>query len=58
MTRPEAMVTLRALALGLAADMAGLSKFMERISTNTEAELLRDLLVEECARALLDSVQK
>ena len=52
------MVTLRALALGLAADMAGLSKFMERISTNTEAELLRDLLVEECARALLDSVQK
>ena len=54
MTREEAGRVLRCLAHGLAADMAGCSRLLERVSVDPEAETLRDLLTEEGARRLLD----
>jgi hypothetical protein len=54
MTRASALATLRTLAIGLPADVEGVRRFLERISARDDAELLRDLLVEEGARALLD----
>jgi hypothetical protein len=55
MTRADALATLGRLAHGLDADHAGCSRLLERIAgQGDEAELLRDLLVEQGARALLD----
>ncbi|HVO12172.1 MAG TPA: hypothetical protein VMX54_15635 [Vicinamibacteria bacterium] len=54
MTRPEALTTLRRLAAGLPADLAGQARLLERISNHDEAEQLRDALVELGASVLLD----
>jgi hypothetical protein len=54
MTRSEALTLFRSLALGLAPDLGGVARLMERISSRDEAELLRDVLVELGARALLE----
>jgi hypothetical protein len=56
-TRGQAEETLKTLALGLAPDVAGHARLMERISVHTDAELLRDLLTEEGARALLEDLE-
>jgi hypothetical protein len=53
-TREEAVATLRRLSSGLEADMAGMRRLLERISSSDEPEMLRDVLVEAGARALLD----
>jgi hypothetical protein len=57
-TRPEALVLLRSLTLGLDPDLAGVARLMERISARDEAELLRDALTELGARALLDGTHE
>jgi hypothetical protein len=54
MTKPEATAVLLGLAAGLEADLEGVRRLLERIAAHDEAELLRDLLVEEGAGALLD----
>lgn len=54
MNRPEALAVLRTVAGRLEPDAAGCARLLERISTQAEAELLRDVLVELGARALLD----
>jgi hypothetical protein len=55
-TRGAALSTLRQLAHGLGPALAGTARLLERIAgqDGEQAELLRDLLVEEGARALLD----
>jgi hypothetical protein len=54
MTRPEGVATLRRLAGGLAPDMAGCARLLERIAQSDAPEFLRDLLIEGGARALLE----
>ncbi len=54
MTRPEAVATLHRLAVGLAPDLAGCGRLLERISQADDPEMLRDVLTELGARALLD----
>jgi hypothetical protein len=51
MTRSEAVAVLRGLAGGLEPDLAGV---LERIAGHDEVEVLRDVLVEEGAAALLE----
>jgi len=54
MTRQEALVALRRLAVGLAPDLAGVARLLERVSVHDEAEALRAVLTERGAEALLD----
>lgn len=54
MNREEAGRVLRSLALGLSTDLEGVRRLLERVSVHEEHELLRDLLVEEGAAAILD----
>lgn len=54
MTREQALAALRRLSLGLAPDLDGVRRLLERISVHDQAELLRDLLIERGAEALLD----
>jgi hypothetical protein len=54
LTREAALLELRRLLIGLPADLAGCARLMERISASDHAELLRDVLVELGARALLE----
>ena len=54
MTRLEALALLRTLAHGLAPDLAGCSRLLERVAADEEAEALRDALTELGSRALLD----
>jgi hypothetical protein len=55
MTQPEARAQLRRLAVGLATDLAGCSRLLERVAASEDAEALRDALIEEGARALLEA---
>ena len=56
MNRIEALEALRPLAHGLAADLAGTARLLERVASQGEtAEELRAALVEVGARTLLDS---
>lgn len=52
-SRAEALEELRALAAGLPVAQAGVERLLERIAGTAEAELLRALLVEAGALALL-----
>jgi len=54
MTRGEALAVLRRLSAGLHPDLEGVRRLLERASVHAEAEVLRDALTEEGARALLD----
>jgi len=54
-TREKASAALRDLAAGLPADGAGEARFLERVAAHADAELLRALLVEAGARAMLGS---
>ena len=54
MTREKAVATLRRLAAGLAPDLAGVRRLLERISQADDPECLRALLTERGAAALLD----
>ena len=54
MTHHEAEAALRRLAVGLEANGPGCSRLLERVAAHEEAEVLRDWLTEEGARALLD----
>lgn len=54
MTRPEALATLRRLALGLPLDVSGIGRLLERIARHDEAEALRDALVELGAKSYLE----
>ena len=54
MTRAEALALLRTLAHGLAPDLAGRGRLLERVSVHEEAEALRDALVELGVRVLLE----
>jgi hypothetical protein len=54
-TRAEALAALRVLTVGLAPDLAGQARLLERIASHEEHEALRDALTEEGARALLDA---
>ncbi len=56
MTRAEAVDTLRRLSAGLPPDDPGVRRLLERISSSDEPELLRDLLVEAGAHAVLEEV--
>ena len=67
MNRPEAFSELRRLArgldsdgrrcgAGLEADLAGVRRLLERLAAHDEPELLRALLVELGAAALLEEV--
>lgn len=55
MTHADAVAVLRSLALGLAPDMAGCDRLLERVAAHPDAEALRDALTELGAQALLDS---
>ena len=54
MTHAEALATLRRLAGGLPADLAGCARLLERVANHDEAELLRDALVELGVHVVLD----
>ncbi len=56
MTRTEALDAVRRLAVGLAPDLAGCSRLLERVSNHDDAEALRDVLTEAGARALLEEL--
>ena len=58
MTREEARTALRALAAGLAPDVEGVRRLLERISVHTDAEALRDFLTEEGAARLLEDEEE
>jgi len=53
-TRQDALQALRRLAVGLAPDLAGCARLLERVSVHEDAEALRDALTELGAEALLD----
>ncbi len=53
MTRETAVDTLRRLSAGLLPDDPGVRRLLERIAATDEPELLRGLLVEAGARAVL-----
>jgi len=53
MTRPEAEAALRRLAHKLEADSRGADRLLERVASHDEREMLRGVLVEAGARALL-----
>lgn len=55
MTRADALSTLRRMAHGLAADLAGCARLLERVAADEEAEALRDALVELGAHELLEA---
>ena len=57
MTRSEALGILARLAGGLAADAAGVARLLERVSEQEDPEMLRDVLVEVGAAALLRESQ-
>lgn len=54
MTRPEALALVSRLAVGLAPDVAGVARLLERIAQDDRAEEMRAALVEHGAAALLD----
>ena len=54
MTRADASAVLHSLAVGLAPDLAGCARLLERVAGHEEAEALRAALTELGARALLD----
>ena len=54
MTREAAVADLRRLRRGLPADDRGMRKLLERVSEHQERELLRDVLIEEGARHVLE----
>ena len=54
MTRVEALAALRQLCHGLASDLAGCARLLERIAATDDAEALRDALVELGAAEPLD----
>lgn len=56
MTRTEALALVARLAHGLSPDMAGVARLLERISEHDEAEMLRAVLTERGAEALIDSM--
>ena len=53
MSRAEALAVLSRLAHGLGPDEAGVERLLERISSDDEAAMLRDALIEAGAFALL-----
>jgi hypothetical protein len=53
-TRELARAELRRLAHGLEPDLAGVMRLLERISQADDPEVLRGLLAERGAEALLD----
>jgi len=53
-THADAITALRRLSHGLAPDLAGAQRLLERVAGQEEAEELRDALVELGVRALLD----
>jgi hypothetical protein len=58
MTRAEALAVLQTAAGGLCPDAGGCGRLLERIAVQAEAELLRDVLVELGAAALLDEISR
>lgn len=55
MDRASAEAALRKLAIGLAPDLAGCARLLERISAHENPEALRDALTEQGVRALLEA---
>lgn len=58
MTRAEALAAVRRLATGLPAEEdvdAIVARFMERVAASEDGELLRDVLTELGAKALLEA---
>ena len=53
MTRREAGAELERLAFGLHPDNDGMNRLLERLSVQADAAMLRDVLVERGARAVL-----
>lgn len=58
MTRETALDSLRRLSAALPPDLAGTARLLERISQTEEPELLRDLLIERGAAALLEELSR
>jgi hypothetical protein len=54
MTRNEALATVHRQAAGLAPDLDGTRRLLERVSTSEQAEELRAALVELGAEHVLD----
>ena len=58
MTREQALEELRRLAGGLAPDDACCQRLLERIAASDDPEMLRAVLMERGARALLEELAR